>query len=107
MTITALCDTCGREYQAPDTLIGKRVKCKGCGNVFTVTDSRGGFVSIGDDAPPEPQVDFDALAEMERNARRPIADTAPGAGGTRAGTRAGGAATTAGSINGTQIVSAD
>ncbi|WP_428937626.1 hypothetical protein [Fontivita pretiosa] len=36
MAITAECTTCGRKYQAPDAMAGKRVRCKQCGNIFQV-----------------------------------------------------------------------
>ena len=35
MSLTATC-TCGKKYQVDDTLAGKRVKCKACGNSFTI-----------------------------------------------------------------------
>jgi hypothetical protein len=35
MAISAVC-TCGKKYQVDDSLAGKRVKCKACGNSFTI-----------------------------------------------------------------------
>jgi hypothetical protein len=55
MSITAECNVCGKKYEAPDNLAGKRVRCKQCGNIF---DIPGG----SSDGP-----DLDALAEMERS----------------------------------------
>jgi hypothetical protein len=36
MSITATCSACGKNFIAPSQFLGKRVKCKGCGQVFTV-----------------------------------------------------------------------
>ena len=35
MPVAAVC-TCGKKYQVDDSLAGKRVKCKACGNSFTI-----------------------------------------------------------------------
>src|SRR6187455_1418333 len=52
--ISTICTTCGRRYQAPDAMAGKKVRCKQCGTVFPIP---GGDV----DAAPD-----DALAEFEK-----------------------------------------
>jgi hypothetical protein len=36
MPITATCSNCGKSYQAPDALAGKRVRCKDCGQTFLI-----------------------------------------------------------------------
>src|SRR4051812_38669256 len=54
MSITAECNSCGRRYQAPASMAGKRVRCKQCGNVFELPD-------------PDGTPDLDALADMEKS----------------------------------------
>lgn len=56
MSITAVCNSCGRRYQAPDNMAGKRVRCKQCGRVFEVP---------APDTTGEP--DLDTLGELEKS----------------------------------------
>jgi hypothetical protein len=35
-TITAVCPSCGKRFQAPEQFAGKKVKCKGCGVAFRI-----------------------------------------------------------------------
>ncbi len=39
MPVTVQCDQCGFQYAAPEALIGKRVRCKHCSSIFTVTEA--------------------------------------------------------------------
>src|SRR5262245_5519666 len=57
MSITAICKSCGRRYQAPDEMAGKRVRCKQCGIVFELPPP--------DDA--SGNSDLDALAALEKS----------------------------------------
>jgi hypothetical protein len=57
MAISAECDACGRKVQAPDSMAGKSVRCKQCGNIFTLP---GGDEAIDND-------DLGALADIERS----------------------------------------
>ena len=36
MSITAVCPSCGKRFQAPEQFAGKKVKCKGCGVAFRI-----------------------------------------------------------------------
>src|SRR4051812_24052470 len=56
MAIMVECPNCGKQYSAPDAMAGKRVKCKGCGNVFNVA-------AEGDDFSDE---SLAALAALEK-----------------------------------------
>src|SRR5687768_12994324 len=48
MPIVAECDDCRKRYSVDDRMAGKRVKCKNCGNVFTIPGrSATGTVSGG------------------------------------------------------------
>ena len=31
-----LCEHCGKQYNAPENLLGKRIKCKNCGQAFVI-----------------------------------------------------------------------
>src|SRR3954447_10750521 len=65
MAITVECNSCGKQYSADPTMAGKRVKCKQCGNVFSIPQ----FNDRG-----EPDLDqnddlsaLTALADLERS----------------------------------------
>ena len=45
MPIMVECSSCGKQYNAPDSMAGKRVKCKQCGQVFEIPGGQG----VGDD----------------------------------------------------------
>ena len=48
MPLTAVC-TCGKKYQVDDSLAGKRVKCKACGNGFTIPQKQPAALGAADD----------------------------------------------------------
>src|SRR4051794_37102488 len=77
MSITAECNSCGRRYQAPASMAGKRVRCKQCGNVFDLPD-------------PDGAPDLDALADMEKSVHSMDATMSSSASGMRRGAAAGG-----------------
>src|SRR3982751_6615767 len=102
MAIMVECNSCGKQYSADPTMGGKRVKCKQCGNVFTIPT----FNAAG-----EPELDqnddlsaLPSLADSERSrsgeavqnynrgggggGRAPAATRSPSA--SRAGTVVGG-----------------
>src|SRR5688572_15462209 len=54
MPITVVCTNCGRSYAADESLAGRRVRCRGCGNIVEIPRGE-------DDAP-----DLESLAGMER-----------------------------------------
>jgi hypothetical protein len=60
MSITATCGACGKTFIAPSQFQGKRVKCKGCGQIFTVpsADVRSSFDYT------VPGTETDPLAEL-------------------------------------------
>ncbi len=58
MSITAECSACGRRYQAPASLAGKRVRCKQCGNIFQLPEAEN---------PAEAGPNLDALAALEKS----------------------------------------
>lgn len=65
MPITVVCAICGKTYAADESLAGRRVRCRGCGNVVEIplTDpSAGGMPGDLTDGP-----DLDALAHVERS----------------------------------------
>ncbi len=62
MSITATCGSCGRKFVAPSQFQGKRVKCKGCGEIFMVPAAGG---SGGGVNPYDPDTDpLSALAAV-------------------------------------------
>lgn len=77
MPVTVVCEQCGKAYTAPDALAGRRVRCRGCGNILTISAS--GPADEADQGP-----NLDALAHMERSFSGADAMVA-----TRAGTRLG------------------
>jgi len=40
-TITIICPTCEKSIKAPETVIGKKIRCKGCGETFTAKAPKG------------------------------------------------------------------
>lgn len=42
MAVQVQCSACGFRYNAPDSLVGKRVRCKQCSNVFTIAAASAG-----------------------------------------------------------------
>src|SRR5947208_12397569 len=93
MAIMVECNSCGKQYNAGPTMAGKRVKCKQCGNVFTIPN----FNEAG-----EPELDqqddlsaLTALADLERSHSGEPSPAGRGRGGgsasaSRAGTVLGG-----------------
>jgi len=68
MPVTVQCEQCGFRYAAPDTLVGKRVRCKRCHSVFTVAAVPVGVPELNidqDHQPSEPSLsdsdDIDAI----------------------------------------------
>ena len=62
MSITAICGSCGRKFVAPSQFQGKRVKCKGCGEIFMIPAAGG---SGGGVNPYDPDTDpLSALAAV-------------------------------------------
>src|SRR5690349_21259193 len=59
MAISGECDSCGRKVQAPDSMAGKSVRCKQCGNVFRLPGGDVEEAPVGDD--------LSALADIERS----------------------------------------
>jgi hypothetical protein len=55
MPIAVQCPSCKRKLNAPDKLLGKRVKCPGCGNAFAVKPPEEEFVDAEPIVEPEPQ----------------------------------------------------
>jgi hypothetical protein len=60
MSITATCAACGRKFIAPAQFQGKRVKCKGCGQVFVVPSAASSASSNGNGSDTE----ADALSQL-------------------------------------------
>ena len=58
MAIVIRCNACGKQYNADDSMAGRRVKCRQCGNVMVVMRQAG-----DDDA----GVDLEALAKLEQS----------------------------------------
>src|SRR5438046_917252 len=58
MAIIVECNSCGKQYNAPDSMAGKRVKCKQCGQVFAIPTLTG-------EMPPDDQLS--SLAELEKS----------------------------------------
>src|SRR5262245_45902518 len=58
MPILAECNSCGRQYQAPEEMAGRVVRCKQCGTAFQIP---------GGDEPNDPETDLNELAELERS----------------------------------------
>jgi len=86
MAIMVECNSCGKQYSAVPAMAGKRVKCKQCGNVFTIPN----FNETG-----EPDLDqqddlsaLTALADLERS-RSGEPSPGYGRGGGASASRAG------------------
>lgn len=81
MPVMAVCPSCGKSYQAPDSMAGKSVRCKQCQTVFRIEAPEQAF----DDDVPGSNVDFDQLEKSFSG------EDAEGThSGSAAGTRAGG-----------------
>lgn len=59
MAIGAECDSCQKQFSAPESMAGKSVRCKGCGNIFVIP-------SLKDD--PAGETDLSGWAAMEQTA---------------------------------------
>ena len=59
MSVTATCGACGRTFVAPAAFAGKRVRCKGCGEIFTVPRS-----TASADTPSNSDLENDPLAQL-------------------------------------------
>src|SRR5438094_1353525 len=59
MPIMVECNSCGKQYNAPDSMAGKRVKCKQCGEVFQIPAEGGPGISVDDQ--------LSALAALEKS----------------------------------------
>src|SRR4051812_8232152 len=57
MPITVECSSCGKQYNAPEAMAGKSVKCKNCGQIFQIPG--GGEQGIVDE--------LSALSMLERS----------------------------------------
>ena len=67
MSITATCGACGRNFIAPDKFQGKRVKCKGCGEIFTVQSAAAPGNAGDSDAETDPLAQLAAVAVSDSN----------------------------------------
>ena len=67
MSITATCGACGRNFIAPDKFQGKRVKCKGCGEIFTVQSADASGHLVDSDAETDPLSQLAAVAVSDSN----------------------------------------
>src|SRR5207248_5950555 len=59
MAIMVECNSCGKQYNAPDSMAGKRVKCKQCGQVFQIPAEGGEGIAVEDQ--------LSALAALEKS----------------------------------------
>jgi hypothetical protein len=59
MSITATCAACGRNFIAPPQFQGKRVKCKGCGEIFQIPRAGGSQAPV-----KEAYTDIDPLSQI-------------------------------------------
>jgi hypothetical protein len=57
MAIMVECSSCGKQYNAPDSMAGKRVRCKGCGQIFQIP-------SAENEMAPD---DLSALSALDRS----------------------------------------
>jgi predicted Zn finger-like uncharacterized protein len=64
MPIVAQCPSCERKLRVPDHLLDRKVKCPGCGNVFTVAAEDA-------DLPVAPPVEEEEAPPVARRRRRP------------------------------------
>ena len=78
------CPKCNRSLKVPESLIGRNVKCPGCGTLFVVHDGEGeGRDEAADESrresirsatppgrQPEPEADYEIVAGERRSARR-------------------------------------
>src|SRR6267154_2785429 len=46
MSIEANCPGCGTKVRVPESLLGKRVKCPRCSQIFTAEESNAGFEEV-------------------------------------------------------------
>src|SRR4051794_12278306 len=88
MAITVECNSCGKQYSADPTMAGRRVKCKQCGNVFSIPQ-------FNDQGEPDLEQQDDlsaltALADLERSRSGEAVPSYPRGPG-KAGSRGGGA----------------
>lgn len=65
MQVTVVCDNCQKAYAADASLAGRRVRCRGCGNIVIVPHQPGSPGAGEGEASDGP--DLDALAQVERS----------------------------------------
>ncbi|MDB5171501.1 MAG: hypothetical protein JWN51_274 [Phycisphaerales bacterium] len=86
MQISVGCADCGSRYDVDEKFVGRKVKCKHCGNTFTITaDSQGGdppdpFANLTLAPTPEPEV---APSPVERPKGPAFGYSSPAAEGRR------------------------
>ncbi len=49
MSILSQCKACGAKYNVPDSMAGKKVRCKKCSEIFSVTATLAASRSIPDE----------------------------------------------------------
>ncbi len=77
MPETIHCPQCSRELRVPETLLGKRVKCPGCGTTFTAPAPAPDAAGEGYEAVPEPEPGRAAGAPGPAEAPPPPPGTRP------------------------------
>ncbi len=65
MQVTVVCDNCQKAYAADASLAGRRMRCRGCGNIVTVPHQSGAPGAGEGESADGP--DLDALAQVERS----------------------------------------
>jgi predicted Zn finger-like uncharacterized protein len=73
MAIQIGCPRCRESYRLPDTQLGKRVRCRGCGETFLVQQEEDD-VPVLEEASPE---DLRRFADRRRPSRRPEVEELP------------------------------
>jgi predicted Zn finger-like uncharacterized protein len=52
MSLESSCPGCGTKVRIPETLLGKKVKCPKCSNIFTAEEPNVGFEEVEEEAAP-------------------------------------------------------
>jgi uncharacterized Tic20 family protein len=78
MPISVACPTCGTKLKAPDTAVGKKIKCPKCASLIPITEAdAGGASAVTDEAPGEELEAVSAADEPEDEAEAPDDDDRP------------------------------
>ncbi|GEM_PF-3782418 len=77
MPVQASCEHCGFSYVAKDDMAGKRVRCRNCGQIFTISLASSSQSVSGANAPPTTASDQAAASPFQSDLKLPSLEDLP------------------------------